>query len=273
MVSSVEPPVVRKCKRTAFTLIELLVVVAIIALLVAILLPSLNAARAEAQRIVCMSRLKQFAYAFVYYCNDNGGQFPEGSDRWEENWFFQFNKYLGSLPQEDWTWDDVIKADVWECPADEHKEVNSIGYDMPFANFIALTIRMRGNSSLYEWPVTRLPHNISDVRRPSDVMSFTENWGSSVCALTPWGPSWNADWTLDMDFDGDGVLDSNTVECDLGIVRTGFYHPYNRVAARHPGRVCNVGFVDSHAESQFVNDMLYDRVLWAVELVGMPDKE
>ena len=72
---------------------------------------------------------------------------------------------------------------------------------------------------------------------------------------------------------GDGVLDSNTVEYELGMGRSGFYHPYNRVAARHPGRVCNVGFVDSHVESQFINDMLYDRVLWGVELVGMPDKE
>ena len=251
-------------QRNAFTLIELLVVVAIIALLVAILLPSLNAARAEAERIVCASNLKQFSYAFVYYCNDNGGQFPESSDWYDETWYAQFIKYVG---------EGTENVDIYDCPADQDKEINSVGYDMPFANFKAITIRLQGISSIYEWPVARLPHNINDVRRPSDVMSFTENWCSGTCALTPWGPTSFATWTLDMDHDGDGVLDSNTVEYELGIPRSGFYHPYNRVAARHPGRVCNIGFVDSHVESQFINDMLYDRVLWGVELVGMPDKE
>ena len=257
---------VRRAGPHAFTLIELLVVVAIIALLVAILLPSLNAARGHAERIVCASNIKQFAYAFVYYCNDNGGQFPESSDVGDEEWFNQFVKYIG---------DASHNQDVFDCPTDEHKEVNSIGYCMPFSNFHALTMRLGENYPAwgYPWPVARLPHNISDVRRPSDVMSFTETWGSSIWPLTPYGPIPFATWVLDMDFDGDGVLDSNTTEYYLGTGRTGFDHPYNRVGVRHPGRVCNIGFVDSHVESQFVNDMLYDRVLWAVELVGMPDKE
>ena len=258
---------VRRAEPQAFTLIELLVVVAIIALLVAILLPSLSAARAEAERIVCASNLKQFAYAFVYYCNDNGGQFPESSDWGDEEWFVQFVKYIGE--------DRRDIQDVFDCPADEDKEVNSLGYNMPFANFHALTMRLGEFYPAwgYPWPVARLPHNINDVRRPSDVMSFTETWGTGFWPLTPYGPIPFATWVLDMDFDGDGVLDSNTTEYDLGMERTGFYHPYNRVGARHPGRVCNIGFVDSHVESQFINDMLYDRVLWAVELVGLPDKE
>ena len=54
-------------RRGAFTLIELLVVVAIIALLVAILLPSLAAAREGARSMACLSNLKQLCTATVMY--------------------------------------------------------------------------------------------------------------------------------------------------------------------------------------------------------------
>src|SRR5438552_9829272 len=58
-------------RRAAFTLIEILVVVAIIALLVAILLPSLGRARAQARMIVCQSNIKQILYAFQMYTVSN----------------------------------------------------------------------------------------------------------------------------------------------------------------------------------------------------------
>lgn len=62
--------------RRAFTLIEILVVVAIIALLVAILLPSLARARVQAKSVQCQSNLKQQGYAALMYANDNKGVLP-----------------------------------------------------------------------------------------------------------------------------------------------------------------------------------------------------
>jgi prepilin-type N-terminal cleavage/methylation domain-containing protein/prepilin-type processing-associated H-X9-DG protein len=62
--------------REAFTLIELLVVVGIIALLLAMMLPSLFAARREAQRVVCQSNLKQVAFAWRGYLDESRGWFP-----------------------------------------------------------------------------------------------------------------------------------------------------------------------------------------------------
>lgn len=59
--------------QNGFTLVELLVVIGIIALLISILLPALNRARAAAQTIKCLSNLKQITVAYLMYTSENKG--------------------------------------------------------------------------------------------------------------------------------------------------------------------------------------------------------
>jgi prepilin-type N-terminal cleavage/methylation domain-containing protein/prepilin-type processing-associated H-X9-DG protein len=64
--------------RRGFSLVELLVVIGIIAVLIALVFPSLERAREHANRAVCLSNLKQLYDGLVIYANGNGDQVPIG---------------------------------------------------------------------------------------------------------------------------------------------------------------------------------------------------
>jgi prepilin-type N-terminal cleavage/methylation domain-containing protein len=88
-----------RASRTAFTLVELLVVIAIIGVLVALLLPAIQAAREAARNSQCKNNLKQIGLAMLNYESSNK-TFPAGG--WSFKWMGDPNQGMGHRQPGGW---------------------------------------------------------------------------------------------------------------------------------------------------------------------------
>jgi prepilin-type N-terminal cleavage/methylation domain-containing protein len=103
-------------RRRAFTLIELLVVMAILALLMAILLPVVHRVRRHAAAVTCQSNLRQWGILLDTYTTANDGKFfnelthvdtwtkPQAATVWVQSWWYIFLTDFGNY------------RDIWLCP-------------------------------------------------------------------------------------------------------------------------------------------------------------
>jgi len=94
-----------------FTLVELLVVIAIIVLLLAILLPSLNRARAQAMSAVCASNLHQLGVAMHAYSGEEGDWLPGSPHTSGNGAYFGSRRNLEDGSAEQYAWDPM--RDAW----------------------------------------------------------------------------------------------------------------------------------------------------------------
>jgi prepilin-type N-terminal cleavage/methylation domain-containing protein len=111
-------------RRAAFTLVELLVVIAIIGVLVALLLPAVQAAREASRRSKCMNSVRQFGLAFQSH-HDTHLLFPDGGENWSPTAYPRtMNKGTpGAAPNQNWGWGYQIlpfieQTGVWREPDD-----------------------------------------------------------------------------------------------------------------------------------------------------------
>jgi prepilin-type N-terminal cleavage/methylation domain-containing protein/prepilin-type processing-associated H-X9-DG protein len=95
--------------RRAFTLVELLVVIAIIGVLVSLLLPAIQAARAASRRAQCASNMRQIGLAVHQYCDAHRGKFPRiaHDHAASESWIYSLAPHLEKVDEirlcpEDW---------------------------------------------------------------------------------------------------------------------------------------------------------------------------
>ena len=178
-------------KIRAFTLIELLVVIAIIAVLMAILLPSLNAARDHAKRIHCVANLKTLSLAWFMYKDENddtlvgGHTGTRGSGTWvlapSGNSIEDKKEAIRQGSLFPYVNDTV---DVYRCPADMRIKDPS---QYAFRSF-----SIAGGANGEGWSGSEQAIKYSDIKRPASKYVFLEdidprgyNTGSWVMAFPP----------------------------------------------------------------------------------------
>ncbi len=224
----------RPCE--GFTLIELLVVIAIIALLMAIIMPSLSAARKHAQGTVCTSNLKQLSIAWTLYADGNDSRMVGAqvwTDRWEvDNWVHRrvqasdpgYGTGLSAHETElagirsGALYPYVKDTKPYHCVADESWRKNKLkttldAKESPWRSY-AIQDGLNGWGYFNQKPARR----IIELRNPAEIYIFIEedegqgahNWGS---------------WILDKD----------------GL---GFHDP---ISIWH-NRASTLGYADGHAE-------------------------
>ncbi len=209
--------------RRSFTLIELLVVVAIIAVLIAILLPSLQEAREMAKTRVCGNQLHQIGLAMAYYVNDYGRLMPwvQGPDvpgdprGWNPTVYTAVlagknggTNYLGLDPYR-------ARENIYVCPKDDPIVV-------PGGLSLGCSYTMNPYADGADGPAGSRAVNITDVERCSDFVVMLE-W-------------WNIDWIYH------GNSASHYWDASPWAINSGkFLHA-------HHGRGANVLFGDFHVD-------------------------
>ncbi|MHB1155851.1 MAG: prepilin-type N-terminal cleavage/methylation domain-containing protein [Phycisphaerales bacterium] len=196
-----------------FTLVELLMVVAIIALLIAILLPALNKARDAAKTLQCASNEKQIGMAVNMYGDDHNGCLVPWArtPQWDRLWSQRLEIYLGGIafdpnrPVTDYklTWPN---RGVYRCPAATVHDLNQPDFGIN-----------RYHLFLNENAVIR----INAVRRTAQLLAFVDAFQTQNI---PYSAGWLADCPISWP--------------------TSFY----QADVRHNG-VANVLFLDSHVST------------------------
>ena len=99
--------------KRAFTLMELLVVIAIIAILAALLFPAISAAKAAAQRTVCMNNVRQISLDVLLYASDSQDSTPQAA--WTSN---SASMYMDGNTAFKKLLETQSISNLFRCPAD-----------------------------------------------------------------------------------------------------------------------------------------------------------
>ncbi len=240
--------------RRGFTLIELLVVVAIIALLISILLPALQQARAISRQLVDKSNLRSQGQSAYIYSEDNSGLMPRGILGWETQEFgtygtalLRYLGYTGHMPlwepmEQPWLIPIYLSIPFYQCP--------DFPDDRQALDFVA-------NATAIPYPQGAIDYDTALEWNPNGQFRGEDGDATGYTPLSKLEEISNVVSPASIIY----VTEANTVMTEGGNKDNFRYHhffltsmlPFGghpRIASdqRHPGGL-NAMFFDSHAET------------------------
>ncbi len=177
----------------AFTLVELMVVIAIVAVLLSILLPSLTKAREAARNLHCQVNLKQLAIASIVYSNDHKGIVPYGAyyNPDPEVTVIIDHTFLAATRQILFNDYAVNRAALWMCPLGVYRDYKSINPSYLSDKFYSETSSSSANSNrtnygYYVGPgrdIANATFGLPEVRRFPNAQDPANRimWGDPLC--------------------------------------------------------------------------------------------
>ncbi len=257
-------------KRSAFTLIELLVVIVTIALLTAILLPSLRRSRQQAEVALCSSNIKQLLGALFIYETENQ-TLPYGFDNTSMNpprggypgytqydrtgwwWFNQVDGYFSNANR---------AGTVVRCPSkrlsdsileSEPKLKNNILCGNYGVNR-SICKSFDDRQSLRE-EFVGTPLQSSDIPRPGQTLLIVDS-GYSI--ISWWHATDSPPVVL-----GKVVIEDTAYIPGLWINKERDLWPgqkWDAIDGRHPNKTVNVGFADGHVSRTKADDLFIEKI-------------